>query len=32
MKKIMVIYGTRPEAIQMAAFEKELDHHGNFEA
>lgn len=32
MKKIMVIFGTRPEAIKMAPLVKEIDHNGNFEA
>ncbi len=28
MKKIMVIFGTRPEAIKMAPLVKEIDHNG----
>lgn len=31
MKKIMVIFGTRPEAIKMAPLIKELDKHSEFE-
>lgn len=31
MKKIMVVFGTRPEAIKMAPLVKELKKNGNFE-
>lgn len=32
MKKIMVIFGTRPEAIKMAPLVKEIDHNAQLEA
>ncbi len=31
MKKIMVIFGTRAEAIKMAPLVKEIDHNGKSE-
>ena len=31
MKKIMIVFGTRPEAIKMAPLVKELEKQGNFE-
>lgn len=31
MKKIMIVFGTRPEAIKMAPLVKELEKHKNFE-
>ena len=31
MKSIMLVFGTRPEAIKMAPLVKELQRHGEFE-